>query len=306
MPRKYKTLPDLALLKQHFTCQPEQGTLTRLSKRMGSKNPVGSIIKGAATYYRVVHINGGHYLLSRIIWLMVTGEDPGEYQVDHVDGDISNNCFSNLRTVTQGQNNINRRTWSASGHKGVYIRHNRNGDVRYYVQIHRTKGRRDDGTYIRHTTQHGSYTTIEDAVAAYDAALLALDADALQYTRAPRTAEATAVCSLLNVSEVVSALKATSYHGALAVLSGLTAPEILTVEVALMALGVEVTHTGTEALYDALYAAQQHGWFDGELDAFSDEDASDDDDYMDGDHASALSSAGWGDEAYGYEAGDWL
>jgi hypothetical protein len=172
--------------------------------------------------------------------------------------------------------------------------------VKYYVQIHRTQGRRDDGSYIRHTSQHGSYTTIEEAVTAYDAALMAHHADALQYTRAPRTADATAVCCLLNVSEVVSALKATSYHGALAVLSGLTAPELQTVEVALMALGVEVTHTGTEALYDALYAAQQHGWFDGELDAYSD------DDDMDGDHASALSSAGWGDEAHGYEAGDWL
>jgi len=305
MPRKYTTLPDLALLKQHFSCQPEQGTLTRLSKRRGSQNPVGSIIKGAATYYRKVSFNGDHYLLSRIIWLMVTGEDPGHHQVDHINGDIADNRFSNLRTVTQAQNNINKRTWAASGHKGVYIRKNRNGDVKYYVQIHRTQGRRDDGSYIRHTSQHGSYTTIEEAVAAYDAALMAHHADALQYTRAPRNAEATAVCSLLNVSEVVSALKATSYHGALAVLSGLTAPEMMTVEVALLALGIEVSATGTVALYEALHAAQQHGWFDGELDAYSDDDDSDDDD-MDGDHASALSSAGWGDEAYGYEAGDWL
>jgi hypothetical protein len=306
MPRKHKKLPDLALLTQHYSCQPEQGTLTRLTKRKGSQNCIGSVIKGAATYYTKVHFGGGNYLLSRIIWLMMTGDDPGVMQVDHINGDIADNRFSNLRTVTQAQNNINKRTWAASGQKGVYIRHNRRGDVSYYVQIHRVSGKRDDGTYIRHTSQHGCYTTIEEAAAAYDAALLAHHADALQYTRAPRNAEATAVCSLLNVSEVVSALKATSYHGALVMLSELTAPEKLAVEVALLALGVEVTHTGTEALYDALHAAQQHGWFDGELDAYSDEDESDDDDYMDGDHASALSSAGWGDESHGYEAGDWI
>jgi len=298
MPRKHRPLPPLALVQQHYSCDAAAGTLTRLKQCQGSKAP-GTVIKGAERYYRRVYLQGKAYLLSRIIWLMVTGEDPGDMQVDHIDGDISNNAISNLRIVTQGQNNINKRSWAASGYKGVYVRHLPSG-VRYYVQVHRTAGKLPDGRYIRKTTSHGAYDTAEEAAAVYQQVIKLQYSDAVPYTREDAQ-RSEALRTLQNNWEVISSVNATTMHDARAALSGLTAPERMTVEVALMVLGIEVADSSRGALADALWQMAR---------AHPDEDFSiDDDDYcddMDGDHGTALESAGWGDEPMGYEAGEWI
>ena len=45
---------------------------------------------------------------------MVTGQDPGEFEIDHIDRDKSNNRFSNLRLAERKNNNDN-----VSGKKGI-------------------------------------------------------------------------------------------------------------------------------------------------------------------------------------------
>jgi hypothetical protein len=74
--------------------------------------------------YRCVVVSGKKYMAHRMIWTMVVGCAPEGYQIDHIDGDRSNNHISNLRLATHGENQHNSRTPSnnTSGMKGVDFR----------------------------------------------------------------------------------------------------------------------------------------------------------------------------------------
>jgi hypothetical protein len=70
--------------------------------------------------YQQISINGSRYSMHRLAWLIQTGEWP-QHQIDHEDGDVFNNRFSNLREATQQENTWNRKTdiRNTSGVKGV-------------------------------------------------------------------------------------------------------------------------------------------------------------------------------------------
>ena len=57
--------------------------------------------------YRRIEINRKHFLAHRIAWALHYGEDPGEMQIDHIDGNKLNNAIDNLRLATQSQNQAN-------------------------------------------------------------------------------------------------------------------------------------------------------------------------------------------------------
>ena len=70
--------------------------------------------------YVTVYIDGKSYLAHRVIWVMKTGEDPGNL-IDHRDTNTSNNRWMNLRRATKQQNGCNRGApvSSKTGIKGV-------------------------------------------------------------------------------------------------------------------------------------------------------------------------------------------
>lgn len=76
----------------------------------------GTVLHG----YTQVGFAFGKLAAHRIIFVMHHGYAPEE--VDHIDGNPSNNLLSNLRAVTHGQNMINAKTSArnTSGYKGVY------------------------------------------------------------------------------------------------------------------------------------------------------------------------------------------
>ena len=236
---KYKPLPPLHALQKNFFLDADAGTLTRLLQRQGSKPP-GTIIKGAKHYRMTVYFAGDAFLLSRIIWLMATGADPGDMQVIHIDGDMSNHCFDNLRLQVPVQNNLTDSGRGKSGYKGVYLRQNAAGETRYYVQIHRTAGRDADGKYIRTTTSHGSYSTAEEAAAAY--------LQAIKH----KTERDKALQDLQDCPAVQRAVSATSMPDARDALGTMSSQQRLAAEVALMVLGIEVADTSRTALVNAL------------------------------------------------------
>lgn len=100
--------------------------------------------------YHNITIRGRHYRLHRIIWLWMTGEWPGR-DIDHIDGDRSNNRWDNLRTATRGQNSANRGPHknSKSGVKGVCLR---------------------GGKWVARVKQKyiGSFETLPEAMEAYE------------------------------------------------------------------------------------------------------------------------------------------
>jgi hypothetical protein len=65
-----------------------------------------------------ITIRGTEYWVSRVIWLYEHGEWPTG-QVDHIDGDPSDNRKIREVTNSQNQRNAKRRSDNTSGHKGV-------------------------------------------------------------------------------------------------------------------------------------------------------------------------------------------
>jgi hypothetical protein len=77
--------------------------------------------------YVLVSIDYKHYKLHRLIWLYHHGKFP-EHQIDHIDGDPSNNKIENLREATSSQNMQNQqkpRKTNRLGVQGVCINGNR-------------------------------------------------------------------------------------------------------------------------------------------------------------------------------------
>jgi hypothetical protein len=70
--------------------------------------------------YVNIFVDGRSYRAHRLAWLYMTGAWP-ENDLDHIDGDKSNNAFSNLRQATQSQNMMNspKKATNTSGVKGV-------------------------------------------------------------------------------------------------------------------------------------------------------------------------------------------
>ena len=71
--------------------------------------------------YRRTKFNGKTIFLHRLAWECVNGIALGEMEIDHIDGNRSNNKISNLRPATKSQNmhNSKIRKNNNSGVKGV-------------------------------------------------------------------------------------------------------------------------------------------------------------------------------------------
>ena len=120
MPGYLKT-PDADYLHSQLTYCPQTGILRWKSNReiAGCRQTVGQ-----KTYIRIV-IDQRKYVAHRIIWKMVHGEEPLP-QIDHRDGDGTNNRLANLRVATAQQNAANRKGVEGVVHEPVdaygYIR----------------------------------------------------------------------------------------------------------------------------------------------------------------------------------------
>ena len=90
------------------------GTFYKNNKKLGSEDEKGYIRIG---------INWRHYRAHRLAWLYVYGEWPNG-QIDHINGDRSDNRIENLRIATNGQNQHNKRIFNKI--KGISV-HKKSG-----------------------------------------------------------------------------------------------------------------------------------------------------------------------------------
>ena len=71
--------------------------------------------------YIVIRFDRTPYQAHRIAWYLHTGEDPGTFQIDHLDNNKANNKIDNLRLATSAQNsyNVAKKNGTLSQYKGV-------------------------------------------------------------------------------------------------------------------------------------------------------------------------------------------
>ena len=127
-----RELPSPEYLRQRLRYDPETGLLywreySPFSMRWNSKYPdrVAGLINPRG--YRRVCVDDKVYHAHRIIWAMEYGDWPDK-EIDHVDGDKTNNRLSNLRVVDRVENgrNLSIASNNTSGVTGVSWNKQRN------------------------------------------------------------------------------------------------------------------------------------------------------------------------------------
>lgn len=143
-------------LKELLTYDPETGVF-RWRVASSNRAPAGSIARNIdrATGYIRVNVDGRRYYAHRLAFLYMTGAFPPA-EVDHINGDPSDNRWLNLRPATRSENERNKgiRRGNALGVKGVERLKSGNFQVRLSVN-----GKR---------MTFGTYGNLKDAAARRD------------------------------------------------------------------------------------------------------------------------------------------
>lgn len=128
-----KALPSPEVLRQLLRYYPETGKLfwlprpvemfsdRRTSKIWNTKYAGREAITANCNGYRYGQIRGKMFYAHRLAWVLNTGEWPAE-QIDHINGNKTDNRIENLRSASPQNNARNRpanRTGNSSGAKGV-------------------------------------------------------------------------------------------------------------------------------------------------------------------------------------------
>lgn len=159
--KRERVVPTQARVRELLRYDPDTGSLTWRCNR-GNK-PVAGLPAGRRQGGGYIQITIDHfgYMAHRVAWLYMTGNWPGtdwrRDGIDHIDGDRTNNRWSNLRLATRSQNTANTpvRSYSRSGVKGVQLRCD--GGFRARVRL--------KGAVILDKT----FASLDEAAAAYDA-----------------------------------------------------------------------------------------------------------------------------------------
>ena len=167
-----KALPNPEVIRQLLRYEPDTGKLFWLERPLPTSGTKRHVLgfntkyagKEALSYigihgYKCGNLMGKGQLAHRIAWVIYYGEWPSE--VDHIDGDRSNNRIDNLRCVTHAQNMANSAParGSSSKYLGVYYDCSRALWAAEITKDYRKK-------YI------GRYKTQEEAALAYDEAAI--------------------------------------------------------------------------------------------------------------------------------------
>ena len=137
-------------LKAALSYSSETGEFTIITKRKGTRGvgkTAGTKMKNG---YISICFNRKKLLAHRIAWAFIHGEFP-DLEIDHDDGDRSNNRIDNLNVVTRKKNHRNMKQKIAGKIPGLRFRKNS-----WNVQLR-------DGERQRHI---GCFKLREDAIAA--------------------------------------------------------------------------------------------------------------------------------------------
>ena len=106
-------------LKIQLNYDENTGLFKRLKSKQGARIGVVSGTSNGSGYLEI-RVNCKKYKVHRLVWLYVYGDFPNS-EIDHADGDRSNNRIQNLRLCSRSENmrNIGIQKRNKSGFKGV-------------------------------------------------------------------------------------------------------------------------------------------------------------------------------------------
>jgi len=104
-------------LKRLVSYDPETGVFAWETAKGGKAigSPAGSLSEHG---YIRLGLDGRRYMAHRMAWLYMTGCEP-DGEIDHIDGDRSNNKWSNLRVATRRQQTHNAVWPNQLGMRGI-------------------------------------------------------------------------------------------------------------------------------------------------------------------------------------------
>lgn len=106
-------------IENYVSYNEDTGKLYKKESFPKSKKSCKEIVSKSPKGYVKFQLFGKCYLAHRVIWYLLYNVWPTD-QLDHIDGNKSNNRKDNLREASQSQNNQNRKKYlSSSIYKGV-------------------------------------------------------------------------------------------------------------------------------------------------------------------------------------------
>ena len=103
-----KPLPSQAEIQASFSYDLINGGLRwKVNRR---RDLIGTVAGTPGPYgHMSIKYKQVSYRAHRLVWMYVYGEDPGEYELDHINHDPTDNRIENLRMVTHKENHQNRK-----------------------------------------------------------------------------------------------------------------------------------------------------------------------------------------------------
>ena len=139
----FRRLPPIEVLRENFEYDHEEGLLHW--KVAGQDRRPDRLIQGIdSNGYSYVVLNSRGLRVHRVAWAMHYGEDPGEFEIDHMNRNCKDNRILNLRKTTRTQNCcnslLNKTKFTKSGVRGVsWDRHKWRAHIRFGGKKHRSK-----------------------------------------------------------------------------------------------------------------------------------------------------------------------
>lgn len=155
-------LSDYDKINAVLDYDPTTGILRWRARTTYFNGPVkpGDVAGTLKDGYLSIRTGQRNYRAHRLAWLLMTGAFPPKgHEIDHANGDRSDNRWSNLRLANRSENNMNAglRSNNKSGTKGVSYRPDTG---KWHARIKR------DGK----VTLLGDYASLDEAIAARKAA----------------------------------------------------------------------------------------------------------------------------------------
>ena len=114
---KFNPLPPLEEVRKYLDYDPETGDIVWINPTYRLPRSGTAAGSPATSGHIRIRFSGTSYAAHRLAWLLHTGEDPGDMQIDHIDRDRANNRFSNLRLATNKSNTDNQEALGYFFHK---------------------------------------------------------------------------------------------------------------------------------------------------------------------------------------------